>query len=560
MHTPSRPLASVSTCVSRATAHLLILVCLLPAILASAGDARFMVTQHDDLYKRETFNEFGALMSRELSKLTWSDYGGGNAESVLAYRTGTNTWNVTRTTQIWNNPTNGLSYSYAKNPATGPEDYGDPSEPAETGPPSFTWGRVRHTNESTMTVIYQETGMQVQWPVIGTTNIWTEFVLETGGESGSTNQALFQLGASASEWPSGTAVPSTNITIMGKQLDEAGAAYEVWNDNVSIEGTIAVSSCGEFTFSPAATKASLQLRFYGTAVTGQTVSQYPATTNKLYVGASIYLTCDLDAPIATITNYTWALPGPRVKYFQGSASSGGPIFPLLSEIYSPFQSFAWYEPGTYLVSCTVQVAGQTLTARATFVIADPGVGQAVTSGQVGVSANNEINSLALHFGGGSAPPTPVGMQFTATNTAIQTGSEWQWVQLTDGYARVLRSDGWWRQTWDGLDKQYPYPPRDGLPWIAADNPALQLDGTYTSGSITMNAQMFLMWRPPAGVWVTVWKTDWMWMGIATNAPPWGFFKDTSGVDVKTNRIDFNGVFRGYPFWTTNAEGRPTIKE
>ncbi|MBM3875921.1 MAG: hypothetical protein FJ386_04270 [Verrucomicrobia bacterium] len=538
-------------------------------LFGHAGDARFMVTSHNDLYKQEVFSDTGALVNLSFSKLTWSDYSGGEAETVEASRNGPNDWTVTRTTKTWNNPTTGTSQSYSKMHATGPADYGDPSPPSEIGPPSFTWGRVWHTNNWTMLHIEQGTGLIRECPVIGTTNIWTEFAMETGGESGSTNQVLIQLGASVNRFPSGDPVPSTNISIMGHQLDEGGAAFEVWTDNETIPGAIA-ADCTDFTFSAAVQAARHRLLLDGTDITGTTRSYLPNSTNKIWIGTRVNLSVDVTQNLTPITNYLWTLPGNKIVefvYVHAPGSPGGPRFYAETEKTNATQSFAWFTASTNLIKCEVTVRGnRKFSATATIVVSRP---TATVTPQIAQTTFD-----AIYWGSGGVPPDQnwihlgshkpdnlpqsAGLWLQRTIGGELAAGKCQWIQTASHLETRTTAAGTASELFSGLDSVVLEISEAGRAAEGAftDSPGMTYRAADLEVAVWFSADTYLLWTPrgDANLPAPLWKTTWHYGGNLIRGNVNAVFDPF----CLTEGVDSNAASTEYPTWTRLTDDPPII--
>jgi hypothetical protein len=231
----------------------------------------------------------------------------------------------------------------------------------------------------------------------------TTVKLKTFGASGSTTDNIYKVTASAFT-EAGASIPYWAISVGGRALNSSGEAFLALADHSERDITPSVSGYSNYYFSIGATQIKPMIKWGGTDITGSTVSTV--------VGLRPTLTLDTTAPVP-ITSYAWSVAGQRVANFVATSTNGGPV--PLTILTNSTVTFAWTDRGTGLdVSCTINVAGETATAKTKFNVFKPTSSVQTTEDDVWMLGNS------LSFGNTGVH----GIQFygTITDAGGYTGS------------------------------------------------------------------------------------------------------------------------------------------
>ena len=231
------------------------------------------------------------------------------------------------------------------------------------------------------------------------------------------------------------------------------------------------------------------------------------TTQSVVVGQQIVLCASYTLPSGvSVTSQSWTVPGTVVASFVPSSSSSS----LNTAVTLNQQSttFYWVYPGNpQVVTFTLNLSnGQSPTAQATFNVTGP------TGGTMTNSAYSQVtiaNLASCVVGGQNFPAAPwlaygnitgscasisgtYGIVFNSpTGYSNASGGSFSLVQLISSNSL----SGSYNHTFTANLDPIGYPYGTGLP--SNDSPIAQLLSTYTTLTRSFNANMFLMWTPPA---------------------------------------------------------------
>ena len=278
------------------------------------------------------------------------------------------------------------------------------------------------------------------------------------------------------------------------------------------------------------------------------------TTQSAVVGQQIVLCASYTLPSGvTVSSQSWSVPGTTVGGFTvGPGSNTGGTTP--TNFNQASTTFYWVvSASSQVVVFTLNLSnGQSPTAQATFSIAGP----------TAVSVSTQLDQARiiagpdLSFGN---PPSSVGIRFTASASPPSGYSNtFVWVQIINSASAVqYRSSGNKNCTFSGvpgLDGTYPYPNASSN--TANDSPAWPLTSIDSEDTFTLNAQMFLMWRPGLtnDIPVPLGSVTWQFFGDAvqnTSTQTWTVQSDSS---QSANAFQSGSTF---PAWSSVANGNAT---
>jgi hypothetical protein len=398
------------------------------------------------------------------------------------------------------------------------------------------------------------------------TNANTQLTLWTGGTTNVAKTNFFRLSAWAYDVATTNPISPTALTVAGKRCDTNGAVYLSLPDNIWTDCTPLPDwqqTYAHYTFGVTSSKAKLRLFWGDTDITDSDI--------MLYVGEGLTLTCRFDnQSVATITNFSWSIPGQRVANYVQSSTAG--IVDTNVVLTNSSATFYWYRPGTNLVvQCTVQVMGQTLSAKATFQVQAPTANlNAQIFSPVGLSSAGGGNAI-LHFG---IPTGPVGIQFRGTNMepdAIATNGAWFFLQIVSTVQSYNLSNGInITYATNGVDTLVPYPLLEtintpGLSRMTEDSPNNSLESTTVKCWRNDSFVMYLFFQSNRGtsIPVPIKQTDWFWGGVCTNVGgTWAsgsLLSSTNGIGASnissTTLPEWNHNIANYRY-TTNAYWNP----
>ena len=328
----------------------------------------------------------------------------------------------------------------------------DPVDPI--GPP-WPWKKCSLTN------IAHRTSGDFEWDDIITDRYETRLELLTGGETNSTKEALFLMWVSATTG-SGQGIPPGQLSALGKTAIPDGPTYgniyKKLSDNQKVDATVtAPGDC--YTFTADVGKAYLILRRNGEDITEK--------TNVVWVGERIDLECVLSPSFGDVTNYQWTVPGDKVSGYHITLTNGFAIPFTNSHLTNPVVIFYWISgQQSASVECTVQVEGETLTARTKFEVRKPEADFWLTpKSQLMVTTNNCIgNSTRVWYltPGLGCSTNDVGMLYSYRLTDLKGYTkaysvsmvqlvtvDWKWNSMVDPPHHYWALER-------GIDGSYPY--------------------------------------------------------------------------------------------------------
>jgi hypothetical protein len=271
------------------------------------------------------------------------------------------------------------------------------------------------------------------------------------------------------------------------------------------------------------------------------------------VGEQVSLWCGFTNDLATITNFSWTVPGTYVGDFQANNSAGKVIPFVATNATATFHWLRGSSGSEFLVQCTAIVKGITLSASTKFIVR--GVDASLIAQVTDVV--NVNNNATLRFWGASN-----GMRFTYSDPTFDgyTGSyKFLFVQTGTNYLKTWFSPlGGNIATSSGLDTNYPYREFSNTNTARAfdspDNPLGALDVGFTR---TDQYTMWLMFQPTSvtGRPVPLRSLSWNWNGTVTNTPPWTL---TSSSPTTAGGTITGTATTSYPEWITNITSRTII--
>jgi hypothetical protein len=288
--------------------------------------------------------------------------------------------------------------------------------------------------------------------------------------------------------------------------------FVVLPDNDPDNVTLKVNGSDKYTYpSPTATEYQLHIIQNGNQdVTGSNVTAI--------VGQPINLTCEVEdanghAPPApwSITNYAWKVSSYAISNFYVSTDAwhtNGYATPLTKTTNSGI-NFYWVDGGSKQVQCAIKAAGQTLLAKAAFIVKKP---SATLSAYIPPGSSVGVYQNQLIFGGGPVP----GIEFFEYNE--DTDGEWKLVQLGSQVVRdqdfPTNGGGWYKAQGSGLDTAYPYPIEE-----ESDSPSTELTSYINQVTATGSYTMYLTFKANEAnsIRIPIRQIQWNWSGTATNS-------------------------------------------
>jgi hypothetical protein len=254
-----------------------------------------------------------------------------------------------------------------------------------------------------------------------------------------------------------------------------------------------------------------------------------------------------------VSNFVWSVQGYAVAGYSYSGSNAWVNTNINYTDPELSTHVYWVDGGAKQVTLSLQLGGQTLTARATFNVIRPSVDWTAETNAT-ITVDNNYWQPALHFG--YMGSTNKGMLFRLRNAQRNGYTNilgWLWGQTVDSYGRWNRSDttiGGIVKLSRGLDKQFPIGTVLGDSADDSDDP-----GEYTSDKSKLLIQdsftNYLMFIPafPGSIPVPIKKIVWSISGTATNdAGGWRMLSSPTGASIQINNADT----LEFPIWSGNA--------
>ncbi len=339
-----------------------------------------------------------------------------------------------------------------------------------------------------------------------------------------------------------------------------GVAWAKFADNTTNGATPDITAHDNWTASAGAAILRAEIHVAETAYFANT--PYPNTyttvampnhindqTNTTVVGKKMVFTAKPDGA----DSYEWGVGGSTVSNFVVTATNGGPVFDFPKT--NQTLTFAWWKPGTNVVTLKVKIGGQEMNRTCTFIVVDPPISVTTEAGNIALDNNYpNFTGESLHFGVRGDNP---GVKFTHNHSVFSPGN-FQWVQIVNSSVSKLKkqSGSNWKLTASGLDGEYPLSTDNKVtdsPVITGwDDEAQQgesLGAYYTEVSADDSFTMFLMYKPERNdVWVPFKQVDWTWNARAVNGTDgWTFpLAPTSNVPAAVRAT-------GWPSWNKIAQ-------
>jgi hypothetical protein len=229
------------------------------------------------------------------------------------------------------------------------------------------------------------------------------------------------------------------------------------------------------------------------------------TTQDVIVGEKISLTAEVQPSGTTFTNQQWTVPGSRVANYVATLSSG--TLTPLSNLAGSSVDFYWVDGGDgRQVQYSITIDGIPLGSAATFNVKRPTATVTTSTGTIAV--RSEGTACVLRFGN----PTTHGIDFSSSLQLPQgfSGAA-QWVQIvTVNRSFKDTSNNCWQFSATGLDTTYPYDSASST----EDSPGSILESDQTTQNVSDSFQMWLMFRPPGGIWIPLRVVSWGWSASA----------------------------------------------
>lgn len=160
--------------------------------------------------------------------------------------------------------------------------------------------------------------------------------------------------------------PYGDIMALGKQANADSCVYKALPDDTTVDATPSVSAqfSDSIYYSVWNDAASVELQ-------DATFGYVTDRTNVVYVGEHLLLRCHLSWDIGLITNYAWSVEGTAIAAWQMAADQSWAKVVWTNLSADAQVGFFWLTEGTNVVECTVQVEGETMTAKGTFIVRKP---------------------------------------------------------------------------------------------------------------------------------------------------------------------------------------------
>ena len=304
----------------------------------------------------------------------------------------------------------------------------------------------------------------------------------------------------------------------------------------------------------------------------------------VWVGERIALTCSLDILIDGITNCQWTVPGIRIANWAVGhivsnnimiARDGYARTTPLTNLNESAVTFYWVQDtASAVVQCTVQVGGETLTAKTTYEVRRPVANWDLNPVGSPVRVTNTCGPVAPEYAGYYHLTTglklntnTVGMYYSYEITDFKGFTNDYSVSMVQTV--VIKTEAnledptpqaqSWTTGWlSGLDTEYPY-----VPW--GRNSKTNINDTPQSVLLDIDRYYwrddkfwsYLMWQPkrrPNSIPVPLKLGIWDWRGAAQkldrNTPP------TWKLNGWTNPQGGTGFdYMIHPTWGTNINGQ-----
>jgi hypothetical protein len=346
--------------------------------------------------------------------------------------------------------------------------------------------------------------------------------------------------------------------------DEIGELYVSVPAGATENITPVVPGADNYSFNVQAT--NVQFHIFD-ANSGQDLT---TQTNTVIVGQQMNLYCQLSLTNETLTNFQWTVQGYVLTnwYFSSDFynTNGYPL--RLTETNNQTMQFFWTDGATNIanasnivVACSATVGGKKISAHAVFKVLKPIVKINAQTSQVTLGSRVGDGLFSLCFGTNTTPGIlfETTMQLpTGTYNYGDTQYSLEWWQIINGYqsglylqdgtnivpvitdvTNILMLD---TSLPYGFDSNFPWPDTDDSPSVGA-----YLDGEM-GASFSLNATMWLMFKPDGGNWVPVRSVPWNCSGSATNS---GSGWTLTRASWSTNPPDLDAG-TDYPTWTNNT--------
>jgi len=255
------------------------------------------------------------------------------------------------------------------------------------------------------------------------------------------------------------------------------------------------------------------------------------TTPSVVVGQRINLKTELSNNVAC-TLPMWSVEGLTVAGFEALPSfydpTAGSALPTDFTKPSDTERFYWVRGGSFSVTASCMLGGQTLSTQVTFNVHMPNIPPVLTTmGTIGI-VETRPGEESLQLGTSSSD---IGIKF---QTVPRSTGAYQWIQTVSIHAILLTPKGNHEITVSNeLDTYYPYNGlKPGAQSSEKDYPGATLVASlFTKVSESFSARMYLMWNPQlpsncvlpsteagtgtcTSISVPLGYVDWQWTGAA----------------------------------------------
>ncbi len=340
-------------------------------------------------------------------------------------------------------------------------------------------------------------------PLHSGTNTVSLTVQDVVGNTTTTNLTLIQSPVVLTINP----VVAGQVTVTGS-ISQTG--YTVWVNNVqaTLSGTNWTVQIPPITIGGGSVRAAAVPSSGGP--TNQTQSLVPAPQGVFLDSYHLHQVVTSGLTPSTATNL-WKVSSYAISNFYVSTDAwhtNGYATPLTKTTNSGI-NFYWVDGGSKQVQCAIKAAGQTLLAKAAFIVKKP---SATLSAYIPPGSSVGVYQNQLIFGGGPVP----GIEFFEYNE--DTDGEWKLVQLGSQVVRdqdfPTNGGGWYKAQGSGLDTAYPYPIEE-----ESDSPSTELTSYINQVTATGSYTMYLTFKANEAnsIRIPIRQIQWNWSGTATNS-------------------------------------------
>lgn len=484
----------------------------------------------------------------------WSDYYGDWVSWPESYA-GTNRWTIDAAGALIGDPDSGAPLDY--NTWTRRSN----NIPVATYQDTIPYFRALENIQAKGTI-----------PSLGRTNVDCKLDLVIlGDRSDFTNDVIVKFTITATDVDTGQPIPDGDITICTKPVTN-GVAWKKFTEWNTPDVTPVIAGHANYTFDLQAEIARPGLWTAFADCIGKSMTNWPDTGEKMFVGEQFWWRLELGGWSALLTDFCWGIPsgGDPIADFIKWDFFGGPV-PHSSSVIRD-EKFYLKKPVTNeTVSVFAEIMGETFTAWAKISVAQPSVAPSATI-RLPQCNSNYFNGLhCLHLGGRSNNYAEGGFKVTNSIAANSVSGEFL-------FAQIVNTAVWQRNVSTAdpnpgvyqinvpsskLDMAFPVTTQEILPLPPLaptgirmyDPPAIFSCPNDEFLSYDASFSTYLMWQSkrPAAIPVTRWRINWRFDACAsfTYGTDWssGWNIDPASIAVIDSTVESSDM----PDWDENVQ-------